>query len=260
MRVAIVSIINELYIKYFKVMLTSLVVNNTDLNVDYVVLYDGTISDEEKNNIKKIYNNIKFIKLKNEFQRYDQFLTKRREEWIGKNYSVFSRFEIFELEEYDKLIYLDIDIIIDKKIDYLINECNESECYAVKQGTKHHFNAGIMVINKKTNFLEYKNRCIKIIKLHTSFSGNQFVFNECFKNTTVLISNIYNLDTLHNECEKILKNNEQVILHYPGEGKPWNKNKPFSEYYSSARQFNKNVFLDTWDKYYKIYKDKYETN
>lgn len=253
MNVALVSTINDLYVDYFKIMLNSLLTNNKNFNLDYIVLYDGVILDEDIKNIKKIYNNIKFIKIKNELKEYDNLVERRVNQWVGKKYSIFSRFEIFNFEEYDKLIYLDVDIIVDKNIDYLINNCNKLECYAVKLSHQEIFNAGVMVINKKNSFIEYKNRCINIIKNQKKFSGNQSIFNECFKNSIEYIPIIYNLDVMYADTETILKENRHVILHYPGNKKPWDIDTQFSNYYLNAPEFNRKQFVNIWNNYKKIY-------
>lgn len=249
MNIAFVSIINNSYISYFKVMLNSLLVNNKDFNLDFIVLYDGNFSENEIRDIKKVYNKVKFVKIKNELLSNDRKLScHRSKEWKNNNYSVFSRFEIFDLEEYNKLIYLDTDLVVHNNLDFLIKECNESECYAVKHEYRNIFNAGVMVINKKTSFKDYKDRCIKIIDKIESCTGNQSILNECFAKTKNYIPSKYNLTVLHSDVDAVLKNNESVILHFPGNKKPWDKEK-FSNYYGQANKKVKEEFVKIWEHY-----------
>lgn len=254
--ICLVSIINQTYLHAFCVMLTSLVYNNKNLNCDYVVLYDGNISDKDKEKIKKIYDKTTFLKINNEFLSYDRLLNRRKEQWLNNNYSVFSRIEMFNLENYKKIIYLDVDLVVDNHIDYLLNECNDFECYAIKHELHNYFNAGVMVINKKTSFKEYKNRCIEIINKYKEVKGNQGMFNECFKTNSSYIPSIYNLTTRHADVSINIKNRKTVIFHYPGVNKPWDEIK-FSNWYSQADDLIKNTFVEKWYFYEKIYKEKY---
>lgn len=253
----IVSIINEEYSYPFQVMLTSLVTNNPNLSCDYIVMYGGKISDLTIKNIKNIYSNVKFVQIKNEFISYDKLLNYRTEQWLNRDYSVFSRFEIFNLNEYNKLIYIDVDTIIVNDINYLLNECNDDECYAVKRENGRGFNAGVMVINKKESFDIYKNKCLHIINKIDSVNGNQIIFNKCFENLINYIDCRYNLTTLYSETHTHLKNNTAVILHYPGNYKPWDKNK-FSPCYESASDWIKSEFINKWHYYEDIFKNKYK--
>jgi lipopolysaccharide biosynthesis glycosyltransferase len=261
MNIAIVSIINEKYSYPFKVMLTSLLQNNSNLSCDYIVMYDGELQTNTINEVLKIYSKVKFVKIKNEFSNYYKLLNNRLDQWSQDDFSALSRFEIFNLIEYDKLIYLDVDIIINNSIDYLLSECNIDECYAVEKEDKHGFNAGVMVVNHGHKFNEYKLRCINFLKTCKHVKGNQDTLNICFKNSVRFISNKFNLTTLYNETETELKNNTSVILHFPGERKPWNKSEKFSDYYKKCNDWIKDQFVKKWYFYENIMKEKInETN
>lgn len=252
----IVFIINEQYSHPFHVVLTSLIVNNQNLGVDIIVMYDGELSEKTIQTSYKIYPRINFLRVKNELILYDRLIKYRTDQWINKNYSVFSRFEIFDLEQYNKIVYIDTDTVITNKIDYLLNDCDIDECYAVKHEERNYFNAGVMVINKKESFQTYKNRCIDIIKKSKELQGNQSIFNKCFEKSTHLIDCKYNLTTRHSEAYNYLKNNSEVILHFPGAKKPWDEIK-FSNYYGSCNEYIKNEFLNKWYTYEKIFNDAY---
>lgn len=256
MKTAIVSIINEKYSHPFCVMLTSLIQNNQNLECDYVVMYDGNLEEKTITNINNVYSKIKLIKIKNEFNKYYDLVTYRTDQWKLEDFSALSRFEIFNLNEYDKLIYFDVDIIINNPIDYLLNDCNDQECYAVKKENNNGFNAGIMVINNNNKFDEYKKRCVDFLNLKKEVRGNQDAFNQCFAKTTSFIPNRFNLTTMYTETSVELKDNTAIILHYPGCNKPWDKRNKFSPYYSSCDNWIKDKFLEKWNFYENIFKQK----
>ena len=224
-------------------------------------MYNEKLSDVDINGIKALYNPLKFYKIVNEFSSFFKCIDKNCDRWddyTQNDYSVFSRFEMFNFEEYDKIIYLDSDIIVNKSIDYLINECNDSECYAGPVQDRPHFNAGVLVINKKTTFGEYKKRCVDILTQSENLYGNQPVFNKCFERTVTRFPQQYNLTVIHQHVKKLLADDQVVILHFPGGPKPWSNGPKFSSYYLYADESVRNKFLQIWNHYADLYKKLYQ--
>ena len=237
-------------------MLYSFVKNNPNYDGDYIIMHDEKLTTANIDSIKTLYKHLKFYKITNEFSIYNKFIDQRCHrffDWTQSDYSVFSRFEIFNFEEYDKIIYLDSDIIVNKSIDYLIQECNDSECYAATQDNPYGFNAGVLVINKKTTFTDYKIRCVNMLSSGKSLTGNQPVFIECFKNTVSYLPAQYNLTVLCRSAKELLDTNRVNILHFPGKEKPWSDKIKFSDCYMKADGKIRDKFLQIWNGYADLY-------
>jgi len=234
-------------------MLTSLIVNNPEFNYDFKILTYDHIQDSEKTEFFNIYKNIEFeiINTDTYESKLNQITNKR---FNTTSYNALFRFEMFNYEQYDKLIYLDSDIIINANIDYLIHDCIERECYAVKHEERNCFNAGVLIFNKKTTFNEYKTRCLNFINDKKKLlPGNQEVFNKCFN--ALYIDCKYNLTVAYKECDYLIDTDNVVIYHYPGDGKPW-LDKKFSDWYAiKGSEKAKNIFINVWNYYESHYQN-----
>jgi len=251
MNILFITNTDRLYLYPTKIMLTSLLINNPKFDYDIKILMHEELSDDNKQEILKLYSKITFEMIDAKiYTSHAARISKSR--FKTSSYNAISRFEMFNYENYDKLIYLDSDIIIDASLDFLINNCNENECYAVKHEVGNYFNAGVLVFNKKTSFNEYKRRCINFLETYTGeLPGNQIIFNNCFNAS--YIDSIYNLTVAYKEADKLIENGNIVIYHYPGAGKPWLSTK-FSDYYlANGSEKTRNAFIDIWQYYNKQY-------
>lgn len=269
MKTAFISNVNNKFAYPFKVMLYSLLYNNPKFNYDYIVLennHKSQFDKTHKKDILNIYPNVKFINLNLEsYKQYTSALhgqgTVRR--WLNNEYSfeeVLSRFEIFNFEEYDKIIYLDCDLIINTTLDDFIQNYNDYECYGGMHSAENFFNGGVLIINKLNNtFNDYKNRCLDILNSSDegSYRGNQMILNKCFENSNDYFPTKYNLTVCHHQ--HIPEKNKSVgcpsydnaILHYVGAGKPWDEHgSKFSNYalaYSNPK--TRDNFINVWNFY-----------
>lgn len=130
-----------------------ILVINDELNLD--TLYELKIR-----NIKTI----QFDKI-----QYPKSTIKKMEEngWMNSNlYNTADKLRIFSLTDYEKLVYLDADLLILKNIDYLFNSPNgcavidagavydcDSSLFGLKESRDyyHNFNSGLLVIEPKEN-------------------------------------------------------------------------------------------------------------
>tara|TARA_E500000178_G_C17022057_1_gene756120 strand:- start:1886 stop:2803 length:918 start_codon:yes stop_codon:yes gene_type:complete len=158
-----------------------------------------------------------------------------------KNKHLFGKLSIFSLTDYDKVIYLDTDILLLKNIDNLMNkklEFNNIMMVNDIQATKDYssiivvrdkYNSGVIVF-KPSDYLY--NNCLNKLK-----SEGEELFNK-----DIFISDQYIFETLNNEkkihikpmsicynCHPILVESLQKlklvdnisILHYMVKPKPW---------------------------------------
>lgn len=197
--------------------------SKTNTSKDVVILYDEYF--EELEIYKKKFNLKIFLKqIDVNLYKDIKFLNPNRK-W---DYNPAFRFEIFKLN-YDKIIYLDLDILIKKSLDELFDiEGDFLACELHNLTNKHYvlgdqkgFNAGVLVISKKYLNIETFNKLIEISKSSCS-TGNQKILNSYFFDKVTFLDIKYNLTTDFLTLENLKK---AFVIHYIGHEKPWNSNK-----------------------------------
>ncbi|MFA7658241.1 MAG: glycosyltransferase family 8 protein [Candidatus Gastranaerophilaceae bacterium] len=223
------------------------IIKNTNSFVNFYIL-DGGISKESKkklNLMMRKFNNfsIEFIDMSNFYlNRFPNI----------KHYSVnaFSRYFIPEIKpNLDKVLYLDVDIIVKGDISELYNEnldnyplgtiledfCDANSAYLKKiapsfASGKRYFNSGVLLIDcKKFRASNYTQILVdKTIELFDVLScPDQDVFNIVFENNYRELPYKYNF--MPGYADNLLKLNKKtgndaiknhLIIHYTY-GKPW---------------------------------------
>ncbi|NCX96342.1 MAG: hypothetical protein EBX41_08025, partial [Chitinophagia bacterium] len=170
--------------------------NKLQTKYDVVVLYDEYFNELDlyKNKFKL---NLIFKKIDIDVYKEIKFSNPSRV-W---DYNPAFRFEIFKLN-YDKIIYLDLDILIKKSLDELFEL--EGDFYACELhnltnkyytlGNQKGFNAGLLVIGKKYLNDNVFNSLLDISKKNT-YTGNQKILNEYFDDKVSFLEIKYNLTT-----------------------------------------------------------------
>ncbi|EFG4416218.1 glycosyltransferase family 8 protein [Escherichia coli] len=222
------------------VMLTSLLENNQSHKINFHVLHsDFTDDDEEKFSLLFTkYENLglKFIKL-------DE--SKLEGLPLLQHFKISTYFRILApavLSEYDKLLYLDADIIVDNDIlelwqtdvtNYTLAAVREESIVALDKRLRipanyKYFNAGVVVLNSKKireenkfgPVIDYLKENINEILYLDQDALNAILYDEWleidekwnYHNTFILKKN--------NNKEHILLD-KPVIIHYTGPVKPW---------------------------------------
>lgn len=207
-------------------------------NFDYpiIVLEWGNLSNNNKTNLKKLYPNIIFKQvITKDYIDIDFDCVNRH--W---NYNCGYRFDIFNIQGFDRIIYFDSDIIFQQNMNTFVNE--KIEFGAVQRPLergiqftgKGYFNGGLLLIDKKFLNMDVRSDLIALLKtsaprdsrdiLITSqkWVGNEPVINKYFEKYVSFMDKKYNLCI--DECDK-----ESLAhlynLHYLGMYKPWSHNK-----------------------------------
>ena len=144
----------------------------------------------------------------------------------------WTKFHIFNLTQFDKIVFLDADILILKNLDHLFNcphmtSCLDGEYFNLWPGWDH-FNSGCIVIepSKKLfdDILNFANN-LKEPELPTYIIADQEVLNLYFKDwptqTHLHLNKYYDIFPpyiLENQIEDIVQN--CYFLHFVGR-KPW---------------------------------------
>ena len=158
MKKALVTLLDDKYLPGGLITINSLVNSSPNLDCEIIIFEWGTLSDESKNLLKKIYKNIIFKSVNKELYnkcKYD-------EQFRVWTYNCNYRFDIFTLVEYDKIIFFDCDILINIDIEevfqknYKFAACPASK-HQVKQINRDvGFEGGLLLID--SIFLNEKTR------------------------------------------------------------------------------------------------------
>jgi glycogenin glucosyltransferase len=139
-----VTVCNKEYLIGFEVMLKSLIGNNPRVindNLPFVIITND-LNPEDLVTSRKIYNNI-------HIKRYDESKYSQIEELKKQQmaFGDYTKYEIFSLTEFKKIIFLDSDTIILGNIDYLIDFKESFGC--VRELFIDQYNTGVMVIGNE---------------------------------------------------------------------------------------------------------------
>ena len=162
--------------------------------------------------------------------------------------NTFDKLNLFDLTEYEKIVYLDLDLLILKNIDHLFLEQAISMPLDLPFNLKK-YNSGIMVIEPNHN--DY----VKLMKVLKKFESkklkisDQNIINEYFKKInplpygynmvrSILYEQSYILNDINyefikkNQVSLFLKDSSSSkIIHYTGKLKPFMMENPYDDQY-----------------------------
>ena len=132
----------------------------------------------------------------------------------------YTKLHVFGYDEFDKIIFLDSDLIVVKSIDHLFKEVED--CFAAADCTPYFdyiFNSGVMVITPSRKV--FKDMMVKKDILGSYDGSDQGFLNEYFKN------NWKKLDIKYNSGKRIFSEKPELwdkidkhVIHFVGT-KPW---------------------------------------
>lgn len=237
------------YIMPTGVAITSLLDCSKDVFCDIKILHSVGITDEDKQILTSIVNKyearIEFICVNNE-------LTDKAFEIRGITTACYYRLQIpWLLPQYDKVIYLDGDIVVKKSIsnlydidikdNYLAGGLAVGKSfinYAQKLGLSHtqYINSGVLIINSK------KQRELQLNKLYNKHLTKKYTFQDQDILNIVCKNHIEYLSPGFNITHKQIDiNDDNYIIHYAGE-KPWEKIT--DNWYEWLKVFERSIFFD----------------
>lgn len=220
MKIALVTLLNELFVIGFKAMLESLLKNNPWFNLPIVIL-DEDLKKETKLELIKRYKKIKFISVRK--QSYNEVNFNATAKRLRDTYY---KLDTFNIRGYDRLVFIDSDVVILRDIKKLF-DCN-APIAAVKgydfnrDILRRDINSGVFVVNKMYLNAETYTNLLKIAKAGHKMP-DQTTINIYFKNKITFLHKTFNVEKrmLTSRVYRDVFLNAS-ILHYVGE-KPWNK-------------------------------------
>lgn len=218
MKACLVSTLTNSYVPGAFVFLRSLLLHNT-IRLPYIIFEVEPLTQDNKIKLLRVYPNITFRPINSNDYQYNTLSS----QWRAWQYNVFNRFEIFSLEEYDRVYFFDVDIVVLKSIqqyldleaDFIVVPTLDSE--GIDHAVARPFDAGVMSISKR--FLRSDVR-VSLIDLSQSkqWSSDEPVLNQYFAPYVTWADYQYN--TLTSNLSIPLFRNAS-LLQFVGEKKPW---------------------------------------
>jgi glycogenin glucosyltransferase len=213
-----VTVCNKDYLIGFEVMLKSLIDNNPRIindNLPFVIITND-LTPEDLITSRKIYNNIHIKRFDTE--KYSEIDELKKKQMAFGDYT---KYEIFSLTEFKKIIFLDSDIVVLGNIDYLIDF--NGDIGGVRDLYIDQYNTGVLVVSKKYLSEKITNHLIHLTTIYGITEHlDQDIINNYFYDDITEIPISYNY--LKTYSKEIFKNTglpkHIKILHYIVK-KPW---------------------------------------
>lgn len=212
----------------------------TKSNYELTVLITKNTSLELENMLKNM--KIRVIRLNREVNIPDEIIENNKDKGFSHWNNTLEKLFMFELDEFDKIVYLDSDMMVLENIDELFERPHMSAVVAgsLYPGNEQwvKLNSGCMVIKPQKGLLdEFINILPEVVNQREYFGDQdvlQVYYSDWEKNNMLKLDEKYNVFYgyieyyVRNLGYKINgKNNENniAIVHFIGETKPWMDNK-----------------------------------
>jgi lipopolysaccharide biosynthesis glycosyltransferase len=221
--------LDDKYVQGFLITFNSMLRCSKNFNYDVVIFEWGSLSEENKNTIRTLYPNTKFKMIEVELYQQHKFDDTFRQWTYNCNY----RFDVFALEEYDRVVFFDADMIFQIDVDELLSYEVDFGSSPIEAGRipqineRMGFDAGLMSIGKKYLNKRVRQDLIDIANSppppETYFNTNNWFGNEPILNTYFLDKITWlpvNFNLVVSEVllpQLNVKNNYQ----FTGHNKPW---------------------------------------
>lgn len=244
----------------------------TNTKIDRLILVTPDVSDQYKSFLKTIYTKIIDIE-------YTQVSLEIFSDKNTRFRDVFTKLECLNLIQYDKIILLDLDMIVSKNIDHLFKLPTPAAClkkYYIPYGKLipkniicennllvGSINAGLMLLKpSKSEWDEIKkdiNKNVQILKY--KYPEQDYIsLRYCGQWTSITFN--YNFQFgLTNRVKKYRYRADDIyVIHYSSSYKPWNDlldtHNPSNDEIKFKEEHSK--YYTLWMNSYQIIKDKFK--
>jgi asparagine synthetase B (glutamine-hydrolysing) len=206
------------YIEGTEMLIKTFLSENIWFEGDFVVLCWGNLSEDNKCRIHALYSQTRFIEV--DLLQYQDATADGHREW---NYIPAVRFEMFSLSQYNRVVYVDSDVVVVKDIRGLFETPISFGACALKPGSgmelrnRGGFNAGVLTVGPEFLTEDIRKELLTIAKSQR-WSGNQTVLNLLFEHRVTYLPPSYNVTTDLLTDDNIEK---ARIIHFIGHEKPW---------------------------------------
>jgi lipopolysaccharide biosynthesis glycosyltransferase len=212
-------------IRYIKVVIKSIQRSNPLYDFNFHIIRDFEQHEDYDDLVEYIK---KFSNLK---------LTEYKSEWSYEYKGMYHipssasmlRILIPELINEDRILYLDVDLVVNIDIkDLYQTNTGETGIAMVKDGMGDGGNTGVMVLNlEKLRENKFTKFCIEQNNKEPDSDGN--IINKYVKKKYEILPSKYNVlqYALNARLSKLAKYNDNFIFHFADKNKPWNYSENF---------------------------------
>lgn len=163
----------------------------------------------------------------------------KKNENVGYKYwnYTFDSLYVFELMEFDKIVYLDCDVLVLENLDHLFEKPHLSA--ALDPGTTN-LSSGIMVIEPRLGALKELTDTIPQVMENKSYFGDQNILQACYPDwpdrQELHLDDKYNAYVCYLHCfintgkyTFLGSGNNIAVVHFPGPQKPWMRTRKENE-------------------------------
>ena len=208
--------------------------NHTKPNkkIDKILLFTSDIPIYKVDLLREYYNEvIKIDYIKSQSENKSHFK------------DIFTKLQIFELDDYDKILYLDSNLIVNKNIDHLFELKPPAGVIDINFKNKKIINDGYYTSNHKI-----LNLIKNISKVEYSNKVEMIYLTDFYKGKWNILENKYNYSVSSKTNEKL---NNIYIIHYNSKINP-------IKYINHTKNIKNNKLILFWIKYYKIVEKVYK--
>lgn len=200
----------------FKAMITSILRHTIEFKENFVCI-DLGLTQKDKNECLLIHPNLQFVPTSRKHYRKVPIHAPALS-------NAFHKLEIFRLAQlYDRVLFIDCDIVFVDSIQPLLNIVPETDLAAVYHASQHEYNTGVMVLRRLTPN-PYK-KIMKLLKTEErAWLGDQTIIKKAINKKIISVSQ---LDHKWNVTKRqvLRKSTKFVGLHFVGK-KPWKGGEP----------------------------------
>jgi len=200
MKYCFASVCDIGYIEFMKMCLDSIRTKSGLQIPFYIITPDSgkrVLLPEHKEDLKSRYD-VRFV-----------YVDVAKYEKQNKLWGHYWSHEVFNIKGYDKILFIDSDVLIMQKIKDIFDiDCNIAMAKEIKRTC---YNAGVILISKKYLNENSYNEIFYHVKNESIFGRDQAVYNEYFKDVTELDQK---WNTMITEVDDIDVFKDVKILHY----------------------------------------------
>jgi lipopolysaccharide biosynthesis glycosyltransferase len=246
-KICFTTVLSDSYIQGALVTIYSILQSTPNFNYDFIILDWGELSAVNKAMLKKIYNKITFKTVDKDLYTNCKYDSTYRKWKYNCNY----RFDIFTLDMYDTVVFIDCDFLVLQNFNPLLNKnidfgavLSKKE-YIPQLTNEKCFSAGLLIVGKRFLNNKVRNQLIKLSMKEPPKSNlninlwmsDEPILNNFFIDHLTPIHCKYNTLLYKYELDTLDKKHN---IHFNGTQKPWNS-REFLHYF--------NEFSTTLEKY-----------
>jgi len=243
LKTALITLIDDNFLIGYEVFYKSLHKHNPDLKIPFIVL-DAGLSSKSKAVIKKNGGDVRPI----ETSAYDDIPMGLTHQRLKKTYYTL---DVFKQNDFDRLLFFDMDIVIMDNISELIDwemseGCHIAACRAYnanRDALDPRINSGVWIADKQILTEKTFTRLMGRAMRRPRTMPDQTIINEEFAGRIDFLPKRYNIEKRMQYTKKYKHVMEKpAAIHYVS-AKPWDKKKPKKE------QIFEEIEKHWWDVY-----------